>query len=323
MIRFLYLIIKILLPMKDLKNSKIIVLMGGWNEEAEVSIDSGNSVLQCLLDNGYINARGLQLDNNLIENLKLANPDIVFIALHGKFGEDGQVQAILNFLQIPYTHSSVLPCSIAMNKHASANAISSLSVVKSPKFALLSKNNPDNNSTVLDIGYPFVIKPLDSGSSVGVEIFLNDGDFDIDSYHWNFGDKILIEKYIKGQEVQVAVIKNEAVGAIEVRPKKLFYDYECKYSDNMTDYVMPAEVNNATYQKLLDISTKIHRSLDCNNLSRIDFIVEDDTNEIYFLELNTHPGMTSHSLVPKIAQYYNISFIEIIESLLLTAKCDI
>lgn len=308
--------------MKLLESNKIVILMGGWNEESEVSLQSGNAVLSCLKNNGFSDVYPLYLDHNLISNLQKIKPDIVFNALHGKFGEDGNLQSILNFLQIPYTHSGLLTSAIGMDKITSAKIIKTMDVVKSPNFSILRRGSYDNSSIINNIGYPFVIKPLNSGSSVGVEIFINDGEFNIDNYHWNFGDTVIIEKYIKGQEVQVAVVKNEAIGAIEVRPKNLFYDYECKYGDNMTEYVMPADVDNSIYQNLLDSSSLIHKEFGCNNISRIDFIISEDTREIYFLELNTHPGLTDTSLVPKIAKYYNISFFDIIKSLLLDSKCD-
>lgn len=309
--------------MMDLKKSKIAVLMGGWNEESEVSMQSGQAVFSCLTENDFTNCHQVIVDNNLIQNLQDLNPDIAFNALHGKFGEDGNLQSILNFLNIPYTHSGVLASAIGMDKLRTAIMLSSFNIVQSPRFAVLKKGSSENPYLIDKIGYPFVIKPINSGSSVGVEIFLEEGGFDIDDYDWKYGSEVMIEEYIKGKEVQVGVINNRAVGAIEVRPKNLFYDYECKYVDGMTDYVMPAEVSNQVYDKLLSISEQIHLAFNCNNISRIDFIVKEESNEIYFLEVNTHPGLTSHSLVPKIGSYYNISFFEIIESLLISSKCDI
>lgn len=309
--------------MMELRNKKIAILMGGWNEESEVSMQSGQAVQSCLLKNGFNNIYPILVDDNLINNLQSLKPDIAFNALHGKFGEDGNIQSILNFLKIPYTHSGVLASAIGMDKLRSAIMLSSFNIVQSPRFEVLDQGSSENSYLIEKIGYPFVIKPINSGSSVGVEVFLKEDEFNINNYEWNYGSRVMIEDYIKGKEVQVAVVNNRAVGAIEVRPKNLFYDYECKYVDGMTDYIMPAEVSSQVYDKLLSISQKVHIAFDCNNISRIDYIVKEDSDEIYFLEVNTHPGLTSHSLVPKIASYSDISFFEIIESLLISSRCDI
>jgi D-alanine-D-alanine ligase len=196
--------------------------------------------------------------------------------------------------------------------------------IKTPQSRVLEKNSPNNEKLIAEIGKPFVIKPVSEGSSVGVEVILADDNFNIKNYSWKFGDKMMIEKYIAGQEIQVAVMDGKSLGAIEVRPKKLFYDYECKYTAGMTDYIMPAEVTQEKYQEILQIAQKIHNDFGCRGISRIDFILNNKNggdNQFYFLEVNTHPGFTATSLVPKIAKHVGISFEEIVDYLIKSAKC--
>ncbi len=304
----------------ELKSKKILVLMGGWNEEREVSLKSGEAVLNALLSAGY-NAVGLDFDRSFIDKISKIAPDIVFIALHGKFGEDGRVQSILDFLQIPYTHSSSLPCSICMNKEITLSLVKHL--INVPRGHILHKGDVDKNKEkIADIGYPIVIKPLDSGSSVGVNIILQPNDFDIDQYDWPYGDRMIAEEYIKGKEVQVAVMNNSAIGAIEIRPKNKFYDYESKYSGG-SEYIMPADIPEEIYSELLKSCKAVHEYLNCSGVSRVDCIYSPEKRKFYFLEINTHPGFTENSLLPKIAKYQGISFLQIVEYLLNTAKCDL
>ena len=296
--------------------------MGGWNSEKEVSMRSGEAVYDALIRLGY-RACKINFSRNIFTDLQKIKPDIVFNALHGKFGEDGCVQGMLDILNIPYTHSGLLACAICMDKTLSAKMAKCFNI-NIPKAAILEKNNLQNETIIAEIGKPFVIKPVCDGSSVGVEVILENDDFNIKKYEWKFGDKMIIEKYIAGQEIQVAVMDGKALGAIEVRPKKLFYDYECKYTTGMTEYVMPAEISKEKYDEVLKIATKIHEYFGCEGISRIDFILNNKNsgdNQFYFLETNTHPGFTATSLVPKIAKYVGISFENIVEYLIKSAKC--
>ncbi len=296
--------------------------MGGWNAEKEVSMRSGEAVYQALINLGY-KCEKINFSKNIANDLERIKPDVVFNALHGQYGEDGCVQGLLDILNIPYTHSGLLTSAICMDKILTAK-ICQTSGIKIPQSRILEKNNPNNEKLVAEIGKPFVIKPVSEGSSVGVEVILADNNFDIKNYSWQFGDKMIIEKYIAGQEIQVAIMDGKALGAIEVRPKKLFYDYECKYTAGMTDYIMPAEVSQEKYQEILQIAQKIHNDFGCRGISRIDFILNNKNggdNQFYFLEVNTHPGFTATSLVPKIAKHVGISFEEIVEYLIKSAKC--
>lgn len=308
-----------------MKNKLIAVLMGGWNSEREVSLNSGEAVYKALIALGY-KAEKIDFDRNIVDKLNKIKPDIVFNALHGQFGEDGRIQGLLDILNIPYTHSGILSSAVCMDKILT-NKLCDASSITSPQFKILYKNKAEENKkSIAQIGKPFVIKPVNEGSSVGVEVFLEDSDFDIEKYHWKFGDKILIEKYIAGQEIQVAVLNGKALGAIEVRPKHLFYDYECKYTPGMTEYIMPAEINQEKYAEILKIAEECNEVAGCSGVTRIDFILNNKNggdNKFYLLEINTHPGFTSTSLVPKIAKYAGISFEEIIEFLIKSAKCGI
>lgn len=292
--------------------------MGGWNPEREVSLRSGEAVYQSLINQGY-EAYKIDFSRNVVDDIKEIKPDIVFNALHGTYGEDGCVQGLLEILDIKYTHSKLLPSAICMDKIKTARFCEKIDGVFVPKSAILKKGNSDNKKIISEIGKSFVIKPINQGSSVGVEVILDDKEFDIDKYSWQYGDEIIIEKYIAGQEVQVAIMNNRALGAIEVRPKKLFYDYECKYTPGMTEYIMPAEISAEKYSQLLLIAEKIHIGIGCTGISRIDFILNNKNNgdnNFYLLEVNTHPGFTATSLVPKIAKHAGIEFDEIVQFLL-------
>ena len=309
-----------------MKKQHIAVLMGGWNSEREVSLRSGEAVYKALLELGY-KATKIDFDRNIVSKLNEVKPDIVFNALHGRYGEDGRVQGLLDILNIPYTHSGIVASAISMDKVLTGIICSAVGI-KTPAFALIKKGDDENNKKILleEIGKPFVIKPINEGSSVGVQVILENMPFDLAGFNWQYGDEMIVEKYIAGQEVQVAIMDNKALGVIEVRPKKLFYDYECKYTAGMTDYIMPAEIPADKYQEVLDLALKAHKVIGCSGVSRIDFILNNKNNgdgQFYFLEVNTHPGFTATSLVPKIAKYQGISFNDIVEYLVSSAKCGI
>lgn len=309
-----------------MKKKNIVVLMGGWNSEREVSLRSGEAVYNALLELGYM-ATKIDFDRNIVVKLNEVKPDLVFNALHGKYGEDGRIQGLLDILNIPYTHSGILASAVSMDKVLTSKICSAAGIL-SPKFAVIKKGENKNNQKVIleEIAHPFVIKPINEGSSVGVQVILENMSFDLDGFDWKYGDEMIVEKYISGQEVQVAIMDNKALGAIEVRPKKLFYDYECKYTPGMTDYIMPAEISRDEYQEVLDLALKCHKTIGCSGISRVDFILNNKnggSNQFYLLEINTHPGFTATSLVPKIAKYCNISFNEIVKYLVVEAKCGI
>jgi D-alanine-D-alanine ligase len=307
------------------KNSHVAVLMGGWNSEREVSLSSGNAVFQALNELGYKTSK-IDFDRNIVSKLNEIKPDIIFNALHGRYGEDGRIQGLLDILNIPYTHSGITASAICMDKILTRKICATVGVLD-PEYYVIKKGDDKNNQKVLEkLGKPFVIKPINEGSSVGVEVILKEMDFDLSKYHFDYGDEIIIERYVAGQEIQVAIMDNKALGAIEVRPKHLFYDYQCKYTKGMTDYIMPAEISKDKYNEILDLALRCHQVVGCSGISRVDFILNNKNggdNNFYLLEVNTHPGFTATSLVPKIAAHGGISFNQIVEYLISSAKCGI
>ncbi|MFM2200418.1 MAG: hypothetical protein RL769_473 [Pseudomonadota bacterium] len=304
------------------KSQKIAVLMGGWNSEREVSLASGEAVFNALNRMGHITTK-IDFSRNIYQHLQEIKPDIVFNALHGQYGEDGRIQGFLDILQIPYTHSGVLASALCMDKILTRKICSSAGV-KSPKYSILRKGeNQKNLEKIFEIGKPFVIKPVNEGSSVGVEFALPNSKFDFQEYGWQYGDEMIIENYIAGKEIHVAVMDGKALGAIEVRPKGLFYDYKCKYTLGMTEYIMPAEISVEKYAEVMQLAQKAHQATKCKGISRVDFIFNNKDggdHQFYLLEVNTHPGFTPTSLVPKIASYVGISFEEIIKFLIENAS---
>ncbi len=316
-----------------INNKHIAVLMGGWNSEREVSLRSGEAVFAALNKLGY-KATKIDFSRKIFTQLQEVKPDIVFNALHGKYGEDGRVQGVLDILQIPYTHSGIVASAICMDKVLTRKICTTVGV-KSPHYEILKKGagNKDavdkedvqNKEKIFAVGKPLVIKPISEGSSVGVEVILPNTQFDFAKYEWKYGDEVIVEKYLAGQEIQVAVMDGKALGAIEVRPHGLFYDYKCKYTAGMTDYIMPAEISAKKYAEVLDLAERCHAVVGCRGVSRIDFILNNKDggdDNFYLLETNTHPGFTETSLVPKIAKHVGISFEEIVEFLVKTARCE-
>jgi D-alanine-D-alanine ligase len=307
------------------KNISVAVLMGGWNSEREVSLRSGEAAYEALIKLGY-KAVKIDFSRDVFNQIQAIKPDVIFNALHGQYGEDGRIQGFLDILNIPYTHSGIVASAICMDKILSRK-ICEISGVKTPTYGILKKGFIAENSKIInEIGKPFVIKPINEGSSVGVEVILADMNFDLAEYEWKYGDEIIIEKYLAGQEIQVAIIDNKALGAIEVRPHGLFYDYKCKYTAGMTDYIMPAEISEEKYREVLNLAERCHKVIGCSGVSRIDFILNNKNggdNNFYLLEVNTHPGFTPTSLVPKIAKHVGISFDDIVKYLVESAKCGI
>ncbi|MFZ9469513.1 MAG: D-alanine--D-alanine ligase [Rickettsiales bacterium] len=310
-----------------MKNKKIAVLCGGWNSESEVSMRSGSGVFDALINLGY-DAVKINFTRNIYQDLMTHKVDLVFNALHGKFGEDGKIQGLLDILDIPYTHSGLLASAICMDK-VLTRKICSQSNILSPKYEILRQNEQqDNLEKIQQFEKPFVIKPISEGSSVGVEVIMPNHKFNISDYNWQYGNELILEKYIAGQEIHVGIMNGKALGAIEVRPHGLFYDYNCKYTRGMSDYIMPAEISEEKYEEVLKLAEICYETVGCRGVARVDFIlnnkkIEDfePDNQFYLLEVNTHPGFTPTSLLPKIAKYVGISFEEIVEFLIDNAKC--
>ena len=296
-----------------MNKEKVTVLMGGVSAERDVSLDSGKACAKALSEIGF-DVTSLDAKDDFIEKLIKNKPDKVFNALHGRFGEDGSIQGLLEHLKIPYTHSGILSSAIAMDKLTSKKIFKEAKI-SSPEYQVI-KTVEDFQSS--KIGYPCVVKPNNEGSSVGVYIFNEPKKSDEDTIvtllkKYNF---LILEKYIPGREIQVAVMGSKALGGIEIVPTRSFYDYEAKYSANAkTKHIIPVKINEADYKKILDMALQAHNILGCRGVTRSDFRYNesDKVNKIYILEVNTQPGMTSLSLVPEIANYYGISFNELVK----------
>ena len=296
-----------------MKKEKITVLMGGMSAEREVSLDSGKACAKALNELGF-DVTSLDAKDDFIEKLIRNRPDKVFNALHGKFGEDGSIQGLLEHLKIPYTHSGILSSAIAMDKLTSKKIFKDAKI-NTPEYLVIKNLEDFKNSK---IGYPCVIKPNDEGSSVGVYIFNELKKSNEDTIisllkKYNF---LILEKYIPGREIQVAVMGSKALGAIEIIPTRSFYDYEAKYSSSAkTKHIIPVSMNELDYKKILDMALEAHNILGCRGVTRSDFRYNesDKVNNIYILEVNTQPGMTNLSLVPEIANYHGISFNELVK----------
>ena len=291
----------------------IVVLMGGLSSERKISLLTGKACSKALKKKGY-KVVDLDAKGYFVDELKQLKPKIVFNALHGKYGEDGFVQSILESLKIPYTHSGVLSSSLAMDKELS-RLIFIKNNLKVPKYFLLQKDHQGNSNKKFNnkkIKFPIVIKPINEGSSLGVSICKNKKQFTnkykklMENY-----DRILVEEYIPGREIQVAVMGEKALGAIELVPRRQFYDYTAKYSNTArTRHIMPAPLSPKKYKEILGLAKKAHKLLGCRGITRSDF--RFFKNKFYLLETNTQPGMTKLSLVPEIARYCGIKFEDLV-----------
>jgi D-alanine-D-alanine ligase len=298
---------------------RVAVLMGGWSTEREVSLDSGRLVSGALQELGHdVISIDVKRDLSGLMDALTPKPDIIFNALHGVGGEDGSVQGLLEVLGIPYTHSGVDASAIAMNKVLSRR-IFEQEGIQVPPWKVVSKNDIEKAHPM---PLPYVIKPINEGSSRGVYIIRSDEDIAHFKKDWSFGDTLLIEKFINGREIQVGVMGDRSIGAIEIRPRQGFYDYTAKYTDGMAEHLMPAPISPEAYEKVLGLGLKAHRALGCRSVSRSDFMYDELEDQFYLLELNTQPGMSPLSLLPEIVAYEGISFNQLISWMLDQAQCD-
>ena len=301
----------------------VVVLMGGISGERKISFLTGKACSRALKNKGYkvinIDAKG-----KFVKKLKKIKPNVVFNALHGKYGEDGFVQSILESLKIPYTHSGVYSSSIAMDKVLSRRIFQN-NKLKVPKYFLLFKDKKENLKRKIKskkFNFPLVIKPVNEGSSLGVFICKNQKEFESNYNKLNKDyDRVLVEKFIGGREIQVAVMGNKALGAIELIPKRKFYDYKAKYSSKaQTKHIMPAKIPKKKYNEVMTLALKAHKLLKCRGVTRSDFKYYE--NKFYLLETNTQPGMTKLSLVPEIARSINIKFENLVDWMIKDSSCN-
>ena len=300
---------------------KILVLCGGTSKERLISLDTGKQVASELKKNKY-RVKTSEPDQTLLKNIKLFKPDIVFNALHGQFGEDGYIQTILETQKIPYTHSGVIASSIAMDKEISKKIFIKNRIL-TPKYIKFDhKKNKKNIINIIEkkLKFPVVIKPINEGSSVHVYICTKKN-IEKNLKILSIYNQILIEEFIGGREIQVAIMGTKTLGAIELKPKRKFYDYEAKYNLNAkTKHIIPVSLGKKDLQKIITITRKAHQLIGCKGVTRSDF--KFYKGKFYLLEINTQPGMTKLSLVPEIANYIGISFIQLIEWILKDASTN-
>jgi D-alanine-D-alanine ligase len=299
--------------------------MGGWSPEREVSLSSGRECAKALRDRGY-RVRVVDVGGDLAGLLCALEPrpDVIFNALHGVGGEDGTIQGVLDMLGIPYTHSGVLASALAMHKPSAKTLFGAagLPVVDGlvARPAALLDSDP--------LPTPFVIKPVNQGSTVGVRIVrVGDNSWREEVKNWRFGDEIMLERYIPGRELTAAVLGDRALGVCEIIPRNSdFYDYAAKYSPGGSEHLTPAPLPAKDYEYALEVALAAHRALGCRGVSRADFRYDDTGNgeaRLYLLEINTQPGMTPTSLVPDIARHAGISFDELVAWLVEDAACGV
>jgi len=300
---------------------KILIVSGGISKERLISLDTGKQVAKELKKNNY-SVKISEPNFELTKTISSFKPNIIFNALHGQFGEDGYIQTILESEKIPYTHSGVISSAIAMDKVLSKKIFIKNKIL-TPKFLLYSFNKTKKDLVRLvekKLKFPVVIKPINEGSSVNVFICNKNNIFkrlkNLEIYK-----KIIIEEFIPGREIQAAIIGKKKLGAIELKPKRKFYDYQAKYNPKAkTEHIIPIDLSQKKYNDLMNISMKVHNLIGCRGVTRSDFKYYKD--RFYLLEINTQPGMTKLSLVPEIAAFYGISFIKLIELILKDASTN-
>lgn len=302
---------------------KVAVLMGGNSSERSISLATGDACLKALLELGY-EAFALDVSGDFNKLIAvLSKVDIVFNALHGFFGEDGKIQAILEFLQIPYTHSGVLASALAMDK-AKAKIVAKAAGVATAPSVVINRFDIKNNEY---IDFPYVIKPLLEGSSVGVHI-VKDKDAKALTYltsdDWKFGDEVLLEAYVKGREFACGVMGDEALAVTEIciDANYEFYDINAKYQPNGSNHICPADLSLNIYQNMQRMALLAHQAIGCKGVSRSDFRYDEKTNKLAWLEINTQPGMTVTSLLPEMAAFDGIRFNDLVQWITEDASCQ-
>ena len=300
----------------------VVVLMGGWSSEREVSLTSGKGVADALRSRGWSNVTELDMDRDVAVRLAELRPDVVFNALHGTPGEDGTVQGMMDLMGLKYTHSGLETSVIAIDKELTKMVLVPHGI-RMPAGRMVESESVYSEDP---LPRPYVLKPVNEGSSVGVAIVTADGNYgnpigrDVPG-PWHEFDELLAEPFIKGRELTVAVLGDEPLAVTELKPKAGFYDYAAKYTDGLTQHICPAQVPDDVARSMMDMAAKAHRLLGCKGASRSDFRWDDEQGEagLYLLEVNTQPGMTPLSLVPEQAKLKGISYGELVERLIVEA----
>jgi len=301
---------------------RVGVLMGGLSAERDVSIRSGLAIYQGFQELGY-EVVVIDVGKDIAEVIKKEKVKVAFLALHGGTGENGAVQGMLDVIGIPYTGSGVLASALAMDKEASKKIFLYHGLHVAP-FVVVSKPvgarrrlAPVLAKPKIEFPLPWVVKPSTEGSSIGVSIVKEESELNAClEKAFSYGPRVIIEKFIKGREIHIAVLGDRVLGGVEVRPSLEFYNYEAKYTSGLTEYIIPPEIDEAVYENVKNMALKTFQALGCSGAARVDFIVEENTHTPYVLEVNTLPGMTTTSLLPKIAGSAGMDFKNLIEEIL-------
>ncbi|MEL6735628.1 MAG: D-alanine--D-alanine ligase [Pseudomonadota bacterium] len=301
----------------------VAVLMGGWSSERPVSLSSGNACADALEAHGYKVTR-VDVDRDVAEILKALAPDVAFNALHGPYGEDGCIQGILEYLDIPYTHSGVMSSALSMDKERAKTVVRRVGVPVAEAKVMHRLEAAERHA----MAPPYVVKPVTEGSSFGVLIVGEDRSTppqELYSSDWPYGDIVMVERFIPGREFTCAVMGDVALGVTEIVPLgDTFYDFEAKYAEGGSKHVLPADILPNIYQKIQTLSLKAHQALGCRGVSRSDFRWDDRVNgtgELIWLELNTQPGMTPTSLLPELAEHAGHPFGDFLAWIVEDASC--
>ena len=296
----------------------VAVLMGGMSAEREVSLTSGAAIEKALLALGHA-VTAIDASARVVEDLQRAKPDVVFNALHGRYGEDGCIQGLLEILKIPYTHSGVLASAVAMDKPM-AKVVFANAGLRVAESRMACRDEVIAHDVM---ARPYVVKPSNEGSSVGVKLVLEKDNFHFTKENWPYGYAVMVEQYIPGRELTCAVLDDVALGVTEITTKSGFYDYDNKYTEGGSFHICPAQLPKAIYDEVMAMALTAHRALGCRSLTRSDFRWDEQGDgKIYILETNTQPGMTPFSLSPELAAYAGMDFNTLVARILATARLD-
>lgn len=298
-----------------LTDKRIGIFMGGVSPEREISLKSGAAIHKALKNLGY-NVVCIDVGHDICSVLEKERIDIALLALHGGYGENGSIQGMLEVLGIPYTGSGVLSSALAMDKEASKKVFLYHNIPV-PLFTVITYESSNMHKLpAIEFPLPWVVKPVAQGSSVGVSIVRDEGGVSLAfEKAFSYGPRIIIEQYIEGKEVHIGILNGNVLGGVEVRPSLEFYDYEAKYTAGLTDYILPPEISQSVYERSREVALSAHTALGCHGATRVDLRV-DSKGRPYVLEVNTIPGMTETSLLPKIAGLSGLSFPGLLEEIL-------
>lgn len=286
--------------------------MGGISTERDISLRSGQAVYNALIEKGY-NAIPIDVGRDVVRRLMEEEIDVAFIVLHGRYGEDGTIQGLLEVMGIPYTGSGVLASAMALDKVVSKKVFI-FHGIPTPEFRVVKGSEPSTPDSY--IGLPLVVKPASQGSTIGVTVVKEEGGLKAAFEEaWRYGDTVLVERYIEGREITVGILNGKVLPIIEIRPKEGIYDYKAKYTPGMTEYIVPVRLGDRVEERVKEIALKAYQALGCRGVARVDMILAWETP--YVLEVNTIPGMTELSLIPKAAASSGIGFSDLVEEILL------